>query len=346
MTATNGLIQQLEHDLALYRAQGLRSEPTDRHIPTWRRKLEREPARFINSDQTVNVEVLRNFRRAQVFIPDNPDHALQRPSLKNLLGGGRRGERRMLRECLEIFLEVGDGALLRQYPCPPVGNPHVFRYRGYRYTHRWLKHVYFLGLLKRVVGDQLPRGAAFVDIGSSYGIFSSLVQQELPGSHHILVDFAEQLLLARYFLQSYLPNARIAGIQEIGEAPSISRALVEAYDFLLVPCPLFRRLEGGCADVVTNFASLGEMPREWFDTYLRSEVFRQATFFLTANRIQSRPTFDTDLTILDYPIWDPAKRLHFAISPLFSSPHRYVRRHLVFYDRFSSHPYFEYLGRV
>lgn len=291
------------------------------------------------------MEVLRNFRRGGIFIPDNPifDSSF---SLKNFISGAHRGERRMMRECLDLFLETGDERLLRAYPCHPAGNPRAFEYRSYRYTHRWLKHLHSLGLFNRVLGPRLERGFIGLDIGSSYGILTSLLKQEYPDSHHVLVDFPGQLLLARYFLSTCLPHLKIAGLQEFGEAGPITRQELERYDVVLMPCDGYRRFSPRSVDVMTNFASLGEMTRPWFEFYVGADVFRQAGYWFTANRIQSQPTYDTDLTILDYPIWDPAKRLYFGISPIFSNHYWYRPRYKVFYERIVTPPYFEYIGRL
>ena len=113
----------------------------------------------------------------------------------------------------------------------------------------------------------------------------------------------------------------------------------------LVPCARYERVAGETADVVTNFASFGEMTRTSFDSYISSPPFRTARYLFLINRIQSRPTYDTDLTIMDYPIWNPTLRLHFAMSPIFSQVYGYRRRWMVFSERFMNNPYFEYIGK-
>ena len=340
------LIQELGQEAQRFREGGLLSAEIEQLIPKWQRHMAQEPRRFLRSDGAVDAEALQNFRRLQLFIPDTPNWDPQRITLKNLLGGGRRGERRMLKECLDVFRATGDENLLRKYPCHPAGNPYVFSYQSHRYTYRWLKHVYFLSLFKRVLEHRLASNFISLDIGSSYGIFSSLLKREYPSSHHVLVDFAEPLLLARYFLNACVPGCRIAGLQEMASQASLSREFLQQYDFVLLPCAWYAKLAPGSVDVVMNFAALGEMTREWFDRYLQAPVFTTARYFFTANRIQSQPTYDTDLTILDYPIWDLAKRLHFGVSPLFSQFWWSRRRHLIFYERITSPPYFDYIGAI
>ena len=305
---------------------GLLTPAADDLTHVWRTKPESEPSRFINDDFSVSREVLNNFRRLMVFGDDFPSWQGHKYSLKNILGAGHRGRRKILRNCLTVLNEHGYRDLATDHPCPPTGNPQLFEYQGLKYTFRWIKHVYFLGLLNRVLGNVLSTNFTCLDIGSGYGSFSNLVKREYPQSHQILVDFPEQLVLAHYFLGKCFPNARIAGIGTVANIDTVTREFVQDYDFVLVPTTLFSKLSGGSADLVANFTSFGEMSRTWFDKYIKSSTFQTAKFFFTSNRIQSMPDYDTELTILDYPIWDPVKKLHFGICPLWSN--RYLQQFL------------------
>ncbi|MBI3608060.1 MAG: putative sugar O-methyltransferase [Nitrospirae bacterium] len=340
------LISRITAELRAYREFGINSLQLDHLIPKWKTLTEQESKRFIKDDE-LDVDVLRNFRRSQVFISDAPSWDLNRVSALNLLHGGRRGIRKMLIECLEVLKKCQYDELLKKYPCHTAGNPYVFNYQGYRYTLRWFKHICFLGLMNRVLGPKLKSGFVALDIGSSYGIFSSLVKREYPESHCVLVDFPEQLILAYYFLGTCFPGCRIAGIREVIEAKEgVSRSFLEQYDFTLIPCQYYERLLGGSLDLVTNFASLGEMKREWFNYYLKAQAFLTAKYLFAVNRVESYPTYDTDLTILDYPVWDQAKRLHFGVSPAFWGYNLCSTRNLFFYRTYPTQPYFEYIGRI
>jgi putative sugar O-methyltransferase len=254
----------------------------------------------------------------------------------------------MLRRCLDIVRESGYLDLLKKYPCHPAGGPNVFECDGYRYTHRWIKHIYLVGLLNRVLRDRLPGGFTAVDIGSSYGVFSSLAFQEYPGSHHVLVDLPEQLVFARYFLSRCFPEARIAGPEEIGRLENIPRDFLEAHDFVLAPPSLYGKIESGGVDLVTSFACLGELKRSYFDYYLQAPVFRGARYFYTANPVDSAAWFeDSEVSVLDYPILDPAKRLHFGLSPIFAFPYSLPRSRFLFGYRIKPfRPFFECIGEL
>ena len=339
------LLERVQEELQAYRDLGLLDGSEKPLISKWERLVVEEPRRFIRPDGTLDPVRLRNFRRERIFIPDVPTFDPQSLDPRNYLGGGRRGSLRMLVECLELLQARGYDALLKRYPCHPAGNPYVFEAQGYRVTHRWFKHIYFIGLLNEVLGSRLTEPVISLDIGSGYGIFSSLLRQEYPRTRCVLVDFPEQLLLALYFLGRCFPQSRVAGIREVAEQRSITRSFIEAYDFVLVPCAYYDRLESGAGDLVTNFASFGEMTPAWFHDYIDAPAFTGAKWLFTVNRIQSRPTYDTDLTVLDYPVWDPEKRLHFAVCPAFSN-YYYERRRFVLMERIAFPPYFEYLGKI
>ncbi len=335
------LIKLIEDDLRLQKRDGHIASPKNLDSK-WEGLVKKEPMRFINDDMTVREDILRNFRKHSLFIPDTPSFNPSFIDIRNLLYGGRRGTKKLLKECLAVIKEQGHDALLKKYPCNPCGNPNIFKYAGYEYTYRWVKHIHSLGLFKKYLENRLGDGFTALDIGSSYGIFSSLLKKEFKGSKQLLLDFPEQLVLAYYFLGTSFPDARIAGYKELSAIDKIDRSFIEQYDFILLPWFFYEKLAPESIDLITNFASLGEMKREWFDYYLKSEPFLSTKYFFTANRFQSAPTYDTDLTILDYPLHN-FSTLHFAISPIFS--HIYVRKNLVLYEKlvFSSQ-YFEFIG--
>lgn len=308
----------------------------------WEFLVSSEPSRFLNPDLTLKTEILRNFRKLTIFIPDEPH---DNPSLwnpRNLISGGRRGMRRVLLDAFEVLKEHECLSLLKKYPVNRVGNPNVFRHQGYEFTHRWTKHIYTFNLFKKFLEPRIRPDFVSLDIGSSYGIFSYLLKKELPQSRHVLLDFPEQLILANYFLGTNFPDAKIATYKELSQVERIDRAFVEQYDFVLIPWYYYEKFAACATDLVTNFASFGEMRREWFEFYVNQEPFSSTKFFLTENRFQSTPTYDSDLTILDYPL-QRFNTLHFRICPLFL--HAYTRDKLFFTKKvqFSSQ-YFEFIG--
>lgn len=335
------LIKKIEEDLRLQALESKKSSPNEMDAK-WKFLTSTEPKKFINSDLTIKKSALRDFRKYSLFVHDEPSRNPSLLDIRNLLSGGRRGERKILKESLCLIEKLNCINLLKKYPCDNVGNPNIFKYKGYQYTYRWIRHIIFLHLFKQFLENKLSEDFITLDIGSSYGIFSYLLEKENPKSHKVLLDFSEQLVLAHYFLGMSFPEAKIASFKEIVNIDKIDSDFINKFDFILIPWFYYNKLSSSCIDLITNFASLGEMRRNWFNFYLKSEPFLSTKYFFTANRFQSAPTFDTDLTILDYPLND-FKKIHFGVCPYFS--HTYLRKYLFFSEKsvFSSQ-YFEFIG--
>lgn len=339
---SNDLLDKVQAELDTYRSLGLSSVNTANLIEKWRQRVSREPARLINDTSRLDPQVLRNFRNLNIYLEDWPHSYGSIWKIRN--PSAYVATRRWLIDCLKVLKESGYDYLLKKYPCDAVGNPATFRYSGYIYTYRWLKHIYYLGLMKKTLGNLLGSNFNVLDLGSGWGIFSSLVKKEFAASHHILVDFPEALLLAYYFLGSCFPGARIAGIKEVQNRSEISRDFIEQYDFVLIPATLYSRLKPDTADLYTNFVSLGEMKREWFEFYLKSPTFLTSKYFYTVNRVISQPTYETDITLIDYIQNKQKKMLHFAIHPLPSWMDQI--RFLFLCKKASAPPIFEYICEI
>lgn len=337
------LIKCLQTEIELYKNLGLESSNLNNQTTKWKNRVAKEPSRFIKSGYKLDVESLKNFRRLNILLDDWPQFDLNKFSPRKYYGSNWAC-RKWLINCLRVLKNFKYDSLLTKYPCDPVGNPIIFQYMGYQYTYRWLKQVYQLGLLEKTLSDRLKNDFTCLDLGCGYGIFSSLVKKEFPDSHHILVDFPEQLILAYYFLGTCFPEARIAGIKQIQDKAEITRSFVEQYDFVLVPVTFYKKLQKETTDLYTNFVSLAEMKREWFDYYLKSAPFLTARYFYTINRIISQPTYDTDVTFLDYIANKPKDVLYFAIHPFPSSIDKV--RYLFLHERVISPPLFEYICKI
>jgi len=341
-TREEEIVKAIEIDLRLQKDASRVADPGELDAK-WSFLTSKEPKRFINDDLTVKLDVLRSFRRMLVFIPEEPSWDIRRFSLRSLVGGGRRGTRRLLREFYTLVEEQGALDILERNPVGEVGRAYQFQYKGLRYTWRWIRHVLFVNLFRKYIAPEFDGHYTVADLGSSFGLFSHILKSEFPEGTHVLLDFPEQLVLAHYYLGMSFPDAKIAGYHELtGAGESITADFLKCYDFVLVPWFLFKNIEPGAIEVFTNFASLGEMKREWFDFYLKSEQFAKVKFFLTANRIQGWPTYDTDLCILDYPLED-FECVHFSLSPYFD--HLYTRDKLFLSKLFPLPPYFEFVGR-
>lgn len=280
----------------------------------WEKRFRRETNRLFDEEYNIRVDNLENFRGQQIFVADRPSVRLKSfyhkgklyYTLKHFLNfflGTQRGGIREALDTFDVVEKMGFLNLLEKYPSPDIGNPLHIHHKGYQFTNRYVRHIYLLGLLKKHLSDFLPEDFITLDIGSSYGIFSSIVKQEFKKSHHVLVDMPGQLVLAHYYLAKLFPEAKIAGFKEVGEMKGgIDRDFIKKHDFVLLPTSMYELIKGESVDLVTNFISLSEMSRTWFDTYTRSDVFTTAPFLFTVNRYDAYPTYQNNITVLDYPL--------------------------------------------
>lgn len=335
------LVRHIENDLRLQKEVGPQAVAGDLDAK-WERKLAVEPNRFINPDMTIRTEALREFRKVILFVSDEPLYKPSPVNPRNWISGQRRAIKRLLRDSFSVLEDLNYVWLLEKYPCSDIGAPYVFQYKGCRFTFRWAKHIQKLGLFRDNLGDKLEDNFTLLDIGSTYGVLSYLLKREYPRSCQILLDFSEQLALAHYFLGMNFPDAKIASFNNLMDVECVDRTFLEGYDFVLLPWFLYHKFSAKSLDVVTNSASLGEMRRKWFDYYLKHEPFLSARFFFTSNRFQSYPTYDTDLTILDYPLRD-FKTLFFGVSPIYSMI--YMGKWFIFWEKvLPSSQYFDFIG--
>lgn len=335
------LIKEIEEDLRLQKEAGFLE--VDDFGNEWTKRFINEPKRFLKEGTEVKRLALRNFRRNQILVPELPVGRQNPFNIRNIVDGARRGHTAMLKEYFKIIEDVKVKDILKKYPCSKVGNPHIFRHKGCAFTFRWVRHIYLLGLIKKYIAAEVKEDFTMLDLGSSYGILSSLVKREFPKSHHILVDLPQQLSLAHYFLGLELPNATIATYKDLAKLDVIDNDTIKKYDFILVPVKMYTKIARQTVDVFTNFMSLGEMSRKYFEYYLKQEPFLSAKIFFTVNRYQSSPTYDSGLSILDYPLTD-FKRIIFNNTPIVSK--RY-KRFLLFFNTCFPYPsqHFEFIGK-
>lgn len=325
------------------------------HFGDWEDRFFKETNKLLDENLNIRVDNLVNFRGKQIFVSDLPRaylksfcnsselyHAIK-GIINRVIGRARVG----IRETLDSFRaveEINFLYLLKKYPSPDIGRPLNLKYKGYIFTNRYIRHIYFLNLFKQFLEKELKEDPVLLDIGSSYGIFSSLVKQEIPKSHHVLVDMPGQLILAHFYLAKLLPEARIAGFREVGEEAKIDKSFLKEFDFVLIPTSMYDKLKACSIDVVTNFISLAEMSRFWFNTYIQSEVFKTAPFFFTVNRYDSYPTYQNNITILDYPLKD-YQTIYMRSCPLFNY---YYEGFLFFWYKRIRYPsdVFQFIGKT
>jgi len=193
----------------------------------WEKVFQEDTSKLIDKNFKINVENLTHFRGKELFLLNDRPQARFRSfysssrfyytvkSVLNRISGNQRGK---IREALDLFKSIekeGFLDILKKYPNPDIGRPLNLKHKGCVFTWCFLRYIYFIGLLKRYLIRELKSDSIILDIGSSYGAFSGLLKQNMPDSHHVLVDLPGQLILAHYYLATLFPDAKIADFKEI-----------------------------------------------------------------------------------------------------------------------------------
>lgn len=219
---------------------------------------------------------------------------------------------------LEIIKLVGGLDILKNCPVhkTPGNNLAYFISNNISANVRWLRYVYFVSIIRSTnIKLASKKPSLILDIGSYYGGFQYVMKKEFINSKHILVDFPHQLSRAAIFLGKSFPTSKIIAIhnhETFDEYFEKGRYL--DYDFLLLTTDFYdsfsERLdsENIKIDLLTNFYSLGEMPREFFNSYINSKLMKNAKNIYFCNRYDSSPfyerTYQESFSILDYLVKD------------------------------------------
>ena len=237
--------------------------------------------------------------------------------------------------------------LLKDNPTSKTGNPYLFKKGEFRYTRRWIRHIYFLSLFKKHLEPQKDKIKTIMDIGSSWGTFPHIIKKNYPDTRFLLVDLPEQLALAHYYLKTEMPDCRIATYKDIEKVDKITPEFMDNYDFVLVPCFDHNKIAAGTVDLVTNFASLCEMSKEWFNMYVQSEAFKTSKFFFIWNSVIKEKNPGGFISLLDYP-FAVLETMYFNNSPLLWTHYRHRKIFNCIPSRvemFYHEPFFEYIGK-
>jgi hypothetical protein len=297
----------------------------------WEDRSSVELQKILHPDGSISLSKLERFIGDGIYVSDSPLAKIKGFPLKNnwfgqfiikvlmMFGSIRVGVKEALLT-FHILDKQGMLPMLKKYPVPDTGHPMKINYKNYTFTKRHLRYIFLISIFKKYLKNKLSDFPIVMDIGSSYGSFQRLIKKEIPGSHNILVDIPGQLIIAYYYLRVEFPDSKIAGIKEVSQAIEIDTNWIKDYDFILIPAEMYSKLVTKDIDVVTNFVSLAEMTKFWFETYRDSKPFVSAKYFFTVNRYDSAPTYSNDITIFDYHICDNKyKKILFQTLPILKS---------------------------
>jgi putative sugar O-methyltransferase len=221
-----------------------------------------------------------------------------------------------MRDDMDIIKLVGAGDLLIDNPVYLTpGATESFFINGTSVNLRWLRYIY---LLHRILDSKLlENGDVWVDVGSYYGGLQGLVRKYQPDSRIVMVDFHHQLCRSYIYLSQLHPNSQHILPNELEQYESLDNC--PKGSFIYVPVAYYKLIKDQTVGLVSNFVSLGEMRREFFDVYMNSMLFKESKKSFLINRFVSAPffekTYDSDLHVIDY-LLDGRELSYFDIFPM------------------------------
>ena len=254
--------------------------------------------------------VFENFRANQFLINEYP------PFTKNFFNNLIPYKNLVFKNVIKKFNLLNDEEVLllkNELLFNKVGNPPYLRKNGISFNKRWIYNIHYTYLIKTFIKDVFKDENKIVcDIGGGYGILSYMLKKLNFSGNYILIEFPEQLLTAKYFLKSNFTNLKINSLEETFEHKhNFDNNFVKKFDVFLCPINLFYKINSLKINLVTNFFSFGEMSKENFSKYMKSDLLKNTEYFLSINRLFSKIEYGTDIDILDYN-YHNFQKLYFA----------------------------------
>ncbi len=193
-----------------------------------------------------------------------------------------------------------------------IGEPLYVECDNRKFNERSLRHLRTVSIIKKKI--PLNAGDYVLDIGGGYAQFSMCLRRALPKIKNIVIDFPEQLLLARYYIHTLDPNCRVNNIRQTYSAEDLLENIND-FDVLLLPADSYNVINKLQLKLVCNFSSYGEMPLSVFTEYQRQPSISKAEYFFTINRLDSFPTYNNRMCILNY-LSSMSRIEHLEVSPI------------------------------
>lgn len=294
----------------------------------------------IGSNDNINKEFFINFRsHKKKFIAENPSVKINNFFKRLLYSHQIKYNEFMYWKMIGANKELKK--TIKNYKLDKIGNPGYCNIDGNKISERFLRHCHFFNLFEKNIS--LKKINYITDIGGGYGSFTRLMHKKYKKHKVIIVDLPEQLLLAKYYLSSNFPKSRISNLIDSYKATKIDKNFLDKFEIVLVPNTEFEKIKINYKkNLVVNFNSFGEIDKKSFNIYFKSDLLKKSKYLFSVNRIDSFPTYNNNITIVDYQ-FDDYKKIHFDISPVWDF--YFVKAFYIFTQRkFYSSRVVEFIG--
>jgi putative sugar O-methyltransferase len=278
---------------------------------------EKRSREFLNHmmDDYYNVDYhfFKNFRSDKKrFIAENPSTQLSNFFLRSIYSHQFTYINFIYKKLKRVNKKIDH--YLKLFKLDEVGNPGYCVINNFKLNERFLRHCHFFSIFDKFFDQK--KISYVIDIGGGYGSFARLIHKKYKNIKLIIIDLPEQLIMAKYYLEKNFPNSKISNIRDIYKIKKINHFYLSKYNILLIPHKQYNKININLKKNLTiNFNSFGEIDKYTFDKYMKSDLLKKSKYFFSVNRIDSFPTYNNNLSFLDYR-FENYKKLYNNISPV------------------------------
>ncbi len=221
---------------------------------------------LLDEEGNLKKETLINFRENHSFESVIADTFKQVDTRENYAAAYLKGIDLVLeyhRTALKVKKEIL-ASLSENY----AGNSTCVHYRGQRLSEKLL----FYAIATQDISSYVPfvkeHRNVILDIGTGYGALPAILKNYIPNSCHILTDLPEVIVFASYYIKYNFPDKKIALLSDIEDKMGDFEALMQEYDFIILPSKVIEKIPQESIDLVVNTASLGFLSQEYLAYYI------------------------------------------------------------------------------
>ena len=166
-----------------------------------------------------------------------------------------------------------------------AGNYLSINYQGKKLSEQLLQNLVVANDIIKHVPFSREKRNVILDIGVGFGGSSRILSYYTSNTTQILLDLPETLFLTAYYLKYNFPNKKIALLEDIYPHLENLDAVINEYDFIIIPPFVLDYITDKSIDLVINASSLAFMSKEYLDYYLieSKRVLKDGGYFYSLN---------------------------------------------------------------